>query len=210
MSLFIDLQYFPSINWFKKCFKYKNISFFKYDNHRKMSFRNRMLLAGANGPLRLSIPLVDGRNEKQAYADVRIQPGHWQRDHWRALVSCYNRSPWFDHYRDDLAVLMERPSTFLFDFNLRCLEWVEKSLKRKLPYVVENGLEACRVITERTDDCRDLFTPAGYQQWSVNEDTVEPYMQVFHDRQGFVPGLSVLDLLCCEGPAAADRLLPAR
>ena len=207
-SLFIDLQYFPSINWFKKSLKYEHVVFFKYDSHRKMSFRNRLLLAGADGPLRLSIPLVDGRNEKQAYADVRIQPGYWQRDHFRALVSCYNKSPWFDYYRDDLAVLFEKPEGFLFDFNLRCLVWMEKSLKRKIPFSVENALEACRVIVDRTDDFRDYFRPANIADWAAGPDAVRPYQQVFENRQGFVPGLSILDLLFCEGPAAVDRLLP--
>ncbi|MFT4023419.1 MAG: WbqC family protein [Flavihumibacter sp.] len=206
--LFIDLQYFPSINWFKKCFKYDHVVFFKYDRHHKMSFRNRMLVAGAGGPLRLSVPLVNSRDEQQAYADVQVQAGHWQRDHFRTLVSCYNRSPWFDHYRDDLAALLEAPDHRLFDFNLRCLSWVEKSLKRKLPYTVENALEACRVITDRTDDYRDYFLPASQAEWSVAADAVQPYTQVFQDRQGFIPGLSILDLLFCEGPSAVERLLP--
>ena len=207
-SLFIDLQYFPPINWFIKSYKYGHIAFFAYEPHRKMSFRNRMLIASADGPLRLSVPLEDARNEKQVYRDVKIQSGHWQRDQLRTLVSCYKRSPWFDHYHDELAVLLEKPDRFLLDFNLRCLAWVEKTIQHKLPWELENALEACRVITGKTDDFRNGFLPSGFADWSVSTDAVKPYTQVFEDRNGFIPGLSILDLIFCEGPAARSRIIP--
>lgn len=164
-----------------------------------MSFRNRTMIAGASGPLRLSVPIVDGRNERQFYKEVKLVDGRWRMEHFRAIVSCYNRSPWFEYYRDEMAFLFEQRFTYLFDWNLYCHEWVVKKLGLGDPF---------RIITE------DELIPGDYEN-AVN--TFEPgvqsnlvnrlaYTQVFQEKTGFIAGLSILDLLFCEGPSAAKWL----
>lgn len=226
----VDLQYFATINWYKKCLSYKHVIFDEYEHHAKMSFRNRLVLASGNGPLRLSIPLEDGRNERQLYRDVRIANNSWQKIHWRSIVSCYNRSPWFEYYRDDLAVLFEMQQTYLFDFNMICLEWVGRHLGIKLPWRLRpltglpfpdgvatgevrelkfsgGDLEWDDKQVRSVADFRNAFRPANQEDWVNGPDSVEPYGQVFKDRTGFLPGLSILDLLFCEGPAAKEWLV---
>ena len=97
MNLISDIQYFPSIILFKNLNKITNIVFEQYDRHQKMTFRNRCQLAGADGIIQLSIPLEHGRDQRTIMKEVRIAGRQdWQGQHWKTIVSCYNRSPWFE------------------------------------------------------------------------------------------------------------------
>ncbi len=197
--LLIDLQYFANVNWYKKAGLYKYIIFTESDRHVKMSFRNRLWLSGADGLLCLSIPLEASRNEKQLYKDVRIAPGNWAISHFRTITSCYNRSPWFEYYRDELAVLYATPQRFLWDWNLACFNWLNQHLPSPGGYYPPGSTRRVKEI-----DARNYFRPGNKAEW-LGGDTVK-YTQVFEDRVGFIPGLSILDLLFCEGPAARKWL----
>ena len=214
-TLIIDLQYFASVNWYKKAYKHTHVEINGYEIHRKMGFRNRLWIAGAEGRMNLSVPIVDARNEKQVYRDVRIVPGRWQLEHFRALVSCYNRSPWFEHYRDELAALYEQPVEYLFDWNLACFNWLNGKLDRRVDMAVLStpGIDGRPVKNDaavRPGDVvnfTDYFHPSNAKNWLDGVENLIRYSQVFEDRVGFLPGLSILDLLFCEGPAGIKRLV---
>lgn len=208
--LLIDLQYFASVNWYKKVYNYKNIVIDSYETHSKMSFRNRLWLAGGDGRLTLSVPVKDARNEKQLYRDMRIVPGRWQTIHLRAIISCYNRSPWFEYYRDELAALFSQPFQFLLDWNVACFEWMEKCLGKKVGLhlvelknidVIKDQFQGAEVVDER-----NLIRPSALDRLTANHAEAIRYKQVFEERVGFIPGLSILDLLFCVGPAANEKL----
>lgn len=198
-SLKIDLQYFANVNWYKKAYKYKYVYLSSFDIHTKMSFRNRTMIAGATGPLRLSVPVVDGRNERQFYKEVKLVDGRWRIEHFRAIVSCYNRSPWFEYYRDEMAELFQNPFEYLFDWNLHCHEWVVKKLGLGNPFKITNGDE---IFEGDYENAVNEFAPGS---WS-NQANLPVYTQVFKEKTGFLAGLSILDLLFCEGPSAAEWL----
>ena len=153
--------------------------------------------------LSLSVPIEGSRNERQLYKDVRIAPGKWAISHFRTITSCYNRSPWFEHYRDELAVLFETPFTFLWDWNLACFNWL--SHKLPLPLGSHITLDAKQARPDgKFIDCRNYFRPGNRAEWIANTEV--KYTQVFEDRVGFIPGLSILDILFCEGPASRKWL----
>lgn len=211
MLLNIDLQYFPSVNWFKKVIEYKHVEFSLHERHAKMSFRNRLWIAGANGRLNLSVPVADSRNEKQLYREVSIVPGNWSVIHFRTLSSCYNRSPWFEHFRDELAALFAAPHALLFDWNLACLDWVNRQLGHPIHYTITHADEiepgGSRQRASERAEWRNFFRPGNEREWVGAEGKQIRYPQVFEDRTGFIPGLSILDLLFCEGPAALSYLI---
>ncbi|ULQ54399.1 WbqC family protein [Flavihumibacter fluvii] len=202
--LLIDLQYFANVNWYKKAGQYKYIIINESERHVKMSFRNRLWVAGADGLLSLSIPVVGSRNEKQLYKDLRIAPGNWAISHFRTIESCYNRSPWFEHYRDELAALYATPFTFLWDWNLACHNWLIGQIPSPTLYYLP-GNAPREIFNWLEMDCRNFFRPGNKAEWLQGEPV--KYTQVFEDRVGFVPGLSILDLLFCEGPAAGKWLI---
>jgi hypothetical protein len=176
-----------------------------------MSFRNRCRIAGAEGIIDLSIPLVGGRDQKTVMKEVRILDGKgWRDRHWKTIVSCYSRSPWFDIYRDDLEGLYSRPAKFLVDWNLLCFEWASGALGMTRPtgfteaykkvYAPEEGLDwRGRVVPAAGLSPGD---PGGHGMGAGPAGDTPRYRQVFEERIGFIPNLSILDLLFCEGKNA--------
>ena len=118
----------------------------------------------------------------------------WQRTHWRALTTAYGKSPFFEHYMDELKPLFERKWIYLFDLNLEALVLLKRLLRFD-----ENNFELTKSYTKypESQDFRGFIKPNR----DINHKFVE-YVQVFADKTGFVPNLSVLDLLFCMGPEA--------
>lgn len=206
-SLNIDLQLFPNVYWFKKVYKYKYAEFNEYEWHSKMSFRNRFWIAGADGRMSLSVPILEARNEKQLYRDVKIAGGTWALDHFRGLCSCYNRSPWFEHYRDGLADIYKKEYKYLIDLNLECLDWVNRQFGQPIQWsfhspVGNHPSGRTRRVPPDGCDYTNFFRPSNQEEWIREGGGTIRYAQVFEERTGFIPGLSILDLLFCEGPGA--------
>ena len=199
MNLIVDLQYFPNINLYRISSEFTNIVFEQCEFYQKMSFRNRCQIAGGEGVINLNVPLEKGRDQKTRMKDVRIagaQP--WQAQHWKTILSCYSRSPWFEFYRDEIEELYKTRFSFLVDWNLACFEWSLKQLR--LPAEVS-----------LTDRYQPVYTPEEGVDWRgkflpknriADSGLLPGYRQVFEERTGFLPGLSILDLLFCEGKEA--------
>jgi hypothetical protein len=202
MILIADLQYFSSIISIKILYKFSSTIFPLYENHKKASFCNRCIVTGAGGPIHLSIPLLSGRNQRTPIRELRISGTKWQDDHWKTLCSCYQKSPWFDFYKYDLEPLFRKPCLSLVDWNISCLEWVIEKIGMKLNYSVQN--EPLPLTENEVVDSRYQVLPKNYTGYPVT-----PYQQVFEDRIGFLPNLSILDLLFCLGPATAEYLRSA-
>jgi WbqC-like protein len=231
MNLIVDLQYFPSIILYKNLYKFSNIVFEQYEHYQKMSFRNRCQIAGAEGVIDLSIPLVKGRDQKSLLRDVKISDrGRWQDQHWKTILSCYSRSPWFEFYRDGLAELYGKPFAFLMDWNLACFEWSLGMLQMPVQFALTESWQKSYDGNEWMDwrgkilpkDTGKLGGPAGKPGHILSPDPVAApssgmvaspdslkYRQVFEERTGFLPGLSILDLLFCEGKRAKSLLIGA-
>ena len=110
-------------------------------------------------------------------------------------MSCYNRSPWFEFYRDDLEPLYQRPFEWLVDWNLACWNWVTGKLSIPVSAGYTDHYQVAYPGTEYID-WRNRLIPK-----SMLLDFPEPvrYRQVFEERVGFIPHCSILDLLFCEG-----------
>ena len=201
MTLIIDLQYFPTVTYYKISYKEINVVFDIYERHQKMSFTNRCRVLGAAGFQWLTVPIVNGRDQRSLIKDIRIANDYkWQLQHWRTLTACYNRSPCFKFYKDELWSLYSRKVDFLVDWNLSCMQWVSQ----KLGLFTEFELLAPNQTVQEFHpylDLRNKITPK-----SVESIEIQPYYQVFEERIGFQPHASILDLLFCEGRAAKTWL----
>lgn len=199
--LLTEYQYFGSINYINALFHFSHIKFEVCESFQKMSFRNRMVIAGSNGLVNLSVPLEKGRDQKQLIKDVRISYSlSWQQQHWRTIESCYNRSPFYEFYRDSLENLYSKKPIFLLDLNREIRDWLWKVLK-----IPAEFSETTNYQTEFPDeiiDKRSHWLPKNFQLGPYSLT----YQQVFQDRIGFQPNLCILDLLFCKGPAAHSLL----
>ncbi|MHA4846849.1 WbqC family protein [Flavitalea antarctica] len=205
--LLIDLQYFPSVDYILTLMKSQHISFEQYDWHRKMSFRNRCMIAGANGIIKLTVPLIGGRDQRTIAKEVEIDnSSNWQRQHLRSIISGYKRSPFFDHFEDGLREIFDQKVTYLVDWNLLCLAWLEKTVGLAWSFSTTREYVATMENPEILD-LRDHFFP---RTLGVVGKANLSYRQVFEEKNGFIPHLSILDFLFCAGPVAvkeaADRV----
>jgi hypothetical protein len=202
MNFIFDLQYFPSISLIKSSYQYSHIIFEQYEHYPKSSFRNRMFIANANGIVTLSIPILGGRSQHKCYKEIRMDNRKkWKSNHLKNMESAYNRSPWFSFYRPALEVLYGHSDEFLVDWNMSCFEWILIQLERR--DIIISTTETYRKDYDPVHfvDKRQTVSPSNYTL-----EKVPKYQQVFEDKLGFLPNLSILDLLFCEGPGAG-RLL---
>lgn len=156
-----------------------------------MSLRNRYRIAAANGDVLLTVPLVQGRNQRTPMHSVRIDNRSlWQRTQWRTLVSAYRRAPFFEHYEPLLQPLFETEYELLTDFCTASIHWVKAQLRLSFG---ESFADTFEKEPLELEDNRD-------EVLRKKDSSFLPYQQVFQDRYGFLPNLSVLDALFTEGP----------
>lgn len=165
----------------------------QYDYYQKQTLRNRTYIHGPNGKLMLSIPIKHlGKIGHQYYQTVEIENScTWQKQHWKSIQSAYRSSPYFEFYEDDLAVLYKTKFSSLYAFNKAYFELLLKLL----------GWEPTVQYTESYETIPDATDiRAQIEQKNSKTDLVLKYTQVFEDKNGFIPNLSIIDLLFNEGP----------
>ncbi|MEY3053058.1 MAG: hypothetical protein RLY31_2843 [Bacteroidota bacterium] len=202
-EVLLELHYLPGIPYVSALAAHSVVVLEQSEHYVKGSFRNRCLVATAAGPQRLSIPLQKGKNQAQPVRDVRLAYDEpWQRQHWRTLSAAYGRAPFYAHYADLLApFFLQKKYVFLWDWNLDLLRCLLPLLPVRADLRLSEGYHP--VVPTGLSDFRNRLKP-GAVPW---EGYAPPaYPQVFEDRLGFLPGLSILDLLFCMGPAAASFL----
>lgn len=192
-----ELQYFGTISYIKSLCKAQNICFDDHEAFSKMSFKNRTIIASAQGPLNLTIPIVGGRDQKNKLIDIQIDYStQWQSQHIKSIHTCYKRAPFFDYYEDNLNRLILTRSENLSAFLIEIHQWVQKQLKQSWQ-ISPNSL------SENSIELKDKWLPKNYIQLP---DPIK-YHQVFEEQNGFIPNLSILDLLFCCGGKQAQVLL---
>ncbi len=194
----IDNHYFGNINYYNILSKNKNIVINPDFAYQKGWLSNKCSIVGANGIIDLSVPLLGGRNQKTAYKDVKIAyTQNWQQQHFRAIKSCYGNAPYFDFYLPVFEKIFTQKFERLFDLNIHILEKMIHLLKLDLKIeIVDTPFEIAEI----------LFTKANIQQNQELNNSKIVYPQVFEDRLGFVPNLSIIDLVMCMGPQAKELL----
>ena len=148
--------------------------------------------------------MVKGRGRNIKIRDLRISyDTEWQRNHWRTIFSAYNSSPFFKFYEDDLYPFFNEKWKFLFDFNLKIIELICELLEiETFPELTGNFEE----IPENTLNFREALSPKKHRAAPDFQFNPQPYTQVFEERHGFIPNLSILDLLFNEGPNSLNIL----
>lgn len=169
-----------------------------HENYIKQTFRNRFEIAAANGRMSLTVPVEKTSNAKTNIRDIKISDhGDWQRMHWYSIESAYNSSPFFEYYADDIRPFFEKKEKWLFDFN--------EEIRLKLCELLEIDPQ-CQLtetyIEEYGDimDLRQILQPKATLDSSLTKKIIKPYYQVFERKFGFIPNLSILDLLFNMGP----------
>ena len=169
------------------------------EHYVKRSERNRTEIMTSGGVMQLSVHLQQANRPRQAMRNIKIDYSkRWQHQHLVAMESAYRSSPYYDYYGERFAKLYNREWKYLVDLNMAALEEVCAILKRPVPRISEQYIEA----SELDIDLRPKKQSATFE--------AAPYIQVFSDRFEFEPRLSIYDLVMCEGPAANELLAACR
>lgn len=195
---YLSSTYLGPIHYYSKLLAYPHLTIEQHDHYSKQTYRNRCLIATAEGIQALTIPTERHSGSKCLMKDVRISShGNWQHTHWNAIVSAYRHSPFFEYYEDDFHPFYEKKFNFLFDYNmglqaLVCeLIDIEPQLEISSDYLSTNENEV--------DDYRTMIHPKKNFREDASFKSL-PYYQVFQQRHGFQSNLSILDLLFNMGP----------
>jgi hypothetical protein len=204
-GILLSTAYFAPVRYFSKLVAYPDIYVEQHENFIKQSYRNRAVILGSNGPIALIVPVKKGRGQKINIRDLRIAYDEdWQRDHWRTIFSAYNSSPFFQYYADDFEPFFRKKADFLFDFNQQITETILEILEIPVNF---NLTEAFEQIPENCLNFREKINPKAHRNAEDPHFMAQPYTQVFTEKFGFVPDLSILDLLFNVGPSAHSVLM---
>ena len=175
-------SYLPPVSYMRAMRRAEKVDMEVCEHYIKQTIRNRCRIDSPQGPLSLSIPVIKTEG-KTAMRDIRISDhGNWRHQHWTALMSSYGQSPFYEFYADDFAPFYERKWAFLADFNEDLLRLVCQLM----------DIEVSWQRTTSYSDRRDWYSPA--------DEPPKPYYQSFSSQHGFLPDLSIVDLLFNLGP----------
>jgi len=218
-----QLHYLPWLRYFHKIAL--SDVFVVLDNiqYNKNGFQNRNRILTPRGPLMLTVPVFD--HFAQTLDAVRIDNKRpWAKKHWRSIEQHYQRAPYFSVYGPELAAFYTRTWATLNDLNRAMLPFYLEALGIDTPIVYASDLEAPGEATERliqlikgvngtayltgayaleayldADVLKAADITLAIQQW---EAVVYP-----QPGDGFVPDLSIVDLLMHCGPKSRDVLM---
>jgi hypothetical protein len=198
----LTLHYFPNIQFFSKLSCYPRVLIEQQENYLKRSYRNRCHLASPKGILRMSVPLEKGKNQQMPIRQVRISFAQaWNLNHWRSIQSLYGKAPFFSEYGPVFEGILSNPPDRLFDLNLQILNTLLECLN--LSPQIDLTDEYYTELPEEIVDYREIIRPQPAS--ATPKDPYfhpYPYAQIFQEITGFLPNLSILDLLFCMGPEA--------
>ena len=200
--MLLSTAHFPPIQYFCKIIYLNEFHIESCENLQKQSYRNRHRILAANGLIDLTVPLHKGRSPGQLIKDVKLDYSEsWNKTHRKTILSAYNHSPFYEYYIDDILPFWEKKWNFLFDYNYEILLTLLDILDLNIR-ILETSEYAAPL---GNNDLRILIRPKK----SLDMDThfsPQVYTQNFSDRHGFLPNLSILDLLFQTGPDAVRIL----
>lgn len=193
MEALLGTTYFGPIQWYQKLYRAEHVQIEQWESFQKQTYRNRCLIATTNGIQALTFPIERGTSP--LIKDIRISDhGNWRHLHWNALQSAYGESPFFPYYQDDIRPFFEKRWDYLLEFN--------EAIREKMCELID--IQPKVFYTERyvsspiIKDFRSAINPKHPEPDA--DFTPKPYYQVYQQKQGFLPNLSILDLLFNMGP----------
>ena len=201
MNAILATTYFGPLQWYQKLNRFDGVLMEQHEHFLKQTYRNRCVIATTQGVQALTVPVEAPVGEglalsKTSIKDVRISNhGKWRTEHWNALQSAYGESPFFECYEDDIRPFFENRWEFLLDFNMAITEKMCELLDIHPHIELTSSYQNSLPIGEGwgETDFRTIIHPKHPQEDS--DFSPKPYYQVYKERFGFLPNLSILDLL---------------
>lgn len=192
MGLFYP-TYFSPISQYQAIVNSNDVVFEIHDNYQKQTYRNRCYIYGPNGKQLLNIPIkhIASPAKKKTKDTLVDNSSSWQKQHLKSIQIAYRNSPFFEFYEDDLLSVFTKKHKYLLDLNIDTYLFITDALQVSSSYT-------------RTKEYKEYYNEKDYRHLANAKQLLEQkfntYVQVFDDKFGFIPNLSILDLLFMEGP----------
>ncbi len=199
-KLIIEPHYFGCLEYFCLVQHCDEVLFEVMDSFSKQTYRNRTYILGSNKVLPMIVPL--SYSNKTPTKDVKIDYSQrWIKDHWGALYSAYGNAPFFDFFAEDFKGIWDSRPEFLLDLNMQLMTRCCKLIGKKIKWSFTDLFQANYPVSY--SDFRNTIQPKNAFS-DRNIYRTSPYYQLFGD--WFVPNLSIVDLIMCEGPHSSEVL----
>ena len=192
MTVLLSTTYFGPVQWYQKLYRSDEAEIEQWESFQKQTYRNRCLIAAPNGIQALTVPIE--HTVSPLIKDLKVSDhGNWRHLHWNALVTAYSESPFFEYYQDDIRPFYEQRWDYLLDYN--------EAIRTKICELID--IQPKVTLTgeysrSSDNDYREAIRP---KHSAPDPDfTPRPYYQVYQQKHGFLPNLSILDLLFNMGP----------
>jgi hypothetical protein len=196
--ILLQLNYTPLVDQMALITLGISVEIESQENYQKQSFRNRCHILTSQGILPLVIPILHNNGAAIRYNEAQIDTKtSWAIQHWRSIVSSYNKSAYFGYYKHHFEALYTQSNLSLFDFNYQLLNVFCRLFQLTVPQLNSTWEEN----TKNKLDLRLLFQPKKQNQFLRS-----PYYQTFELPEGFVTNLSCFDLLFNLGPESLSYL----
>ena len=190
----LPTAYLAPISYYAILLQKENCKIEYHEHFIKQSIRNRCEIYGANGKLRLTIPKQRQGSSKTKINNIKIShKERWKQEHWNAIVSSYNSSPFFEYYKDRIKPLFEEEEVYLMNFN--------NKLQKEILEILE--IEPKHTATTKYHHVGSFTDLRNYK---FNNQNARRYDQVFMEKHGFISNLSILDLIFNLGNKSRDYL----
>lgn len=198
-KVLLSTSYLPPVDYFSLIAEAGEICIEAHENYIKQSYRNRCYILSSQGAQLLSVPVLEGSRHKVSIRQVRIDYSkRWQQVHSRAIVSSYRCSPYFDFFYESLEKIILSDHEFLWNLNMEMLKVLLKILKIEKPVYIS---EEFTLPADEAGDFRYRTDPVKPPLFEHKR-----YLQVFSAITGFIPNLSIIDLIFNQGPDAINYL----
>ncbi|MBK8806211.1 MAG: WbqC family protein [Bacteroidales bacterium] len=173
------------------------VSFESNENYIKQTSRNRTCIYSEKGLMNLVIPVCKQSGQKTAITQIEISyQEKWNKIHWDAICAAYNSSPFFEYYKDDLKYVYSNPPLKLWEFNSILFNIIKELIDIEYNYTFSTSFIPISEKNEYDFRYKEDFSYFNFPK----------YTQVFAKRWGFIPNLSIIDLLFNLGPETSSYL----
>ena len=195
--LYLSSAYWAPISYFSAIYRHGAAVIEQHDTYIKQTYRNRCNIIASQGVQTLTIP-IEKPSPHTTMRDVRISDhGNWRHLHHMAIASAYGSSPFYEYYADDINHFYDQRYDYLVDYNCAQIDcvcrWLDIKLDISRSETYLSGASALAI------DLREAIHPKHPDMALLSSYMPGAYYQVFASRHGFIPDLSILDLLCNMG-----------
>lgn len=193
----IEPHYLGSLEYFVLLSQFEEVCFEINDSFPKQTYRNRAYFLTSNKVQPLIVPVKYSNGSSTVSVKVDYSQ-RWIKDHWGAFYSAYGSAPFFEYFNEEFKSIWEKRLDRLIDLNLEFMKMAFKILKMDI------GISYTTEFNKQCEnDFRSMINPKKpFSDRKIYIPT--SYAQLFGDT--FVPNLSIVDLIMCEGPNAAQIL----